>query len=245
MKRLPRTVIVATALFAILAGDALADGLIHQVPVDGSWVQFEVTGAGLKPNGDVSTKITGTVTVKSVGSEEVEGAACRWIELETELAAEADRGAKGKQSEVFKLLIPTQYLVAGQNPIEHVLKAWKSRNPGGGPVELDLKGSGSRDVRSLDELLNGGISDATKREDVELMVPGGTFRCTQLEGKTSSKARDVDVEIQTWLNTHLPFGVAAYRHSKMRTNGGQSQGGRWMELKFAKSGADAKSAIDK
>jgi hypothetical protein len=133
-------------------------------------------------------------------------------------------------------------LGTGQNPREHVLKAWK-KDTKGTDRELDLKGDGARAVASLDELLNGGLARSEKRERVEIKVPGGTFRCTQLNGTEPSKAGDIDLAIETWLTDEVPFGVVAYRHSKTRKKEGQSLGGRWMELKFAASGTDAKSAI--
>jgi hypothetical protein len=79
---------------------------------------------------------------------------------------------------------------------------------------------------------------------VELKVPGGIFLCTHVSGKETSETGDTDVAIQTWLTDEAPFGVAAYRHSKMRKKEGESLGGRWMELKLASSGTDAKSSID-
>ncbi|HEV3163383.1 MAG TPA: hypothetical protein VGZ22_05040 [Isosphaeraceae bacterium] len=242
MKTASVSVILAASLCLAHVSVVIADGLIHQLPKDGSWVRFDATGEGLSPGGEVTLTLKGTVTVKSVGMEVVDGTICRWIEIETGMEASGARGPRGPQTEVFKLLIPEKHLVPGQNPRDHALKAWK-KDTKGADRELDLKGDDARAVASLDELLNAGLAKSEKRDGVEIKVPGGTFRCTHLNGRESPEAGNVDLEIQTWLTDEVPFGVVAYRHTKMRKNEGQSLGGRWMELKFAAAGADAKSAI--
>jgi hypothetical protein len=242
MKTASVSVILAATLCLANVTVVKADGLIHQLPKDGSWVRFDATGEGLAPGGEVAVTLKGTVTVKSVGMEVVDGTLCRWIEIETEIEGSRAGGPRGRQTEVFKLLIPEKHLVPGQNPREHVLKAWK-KDTKGNDRELDLKGDDARAVASLDELLNGGLAKSEKRDGVEIKVPGGTFRCTHLKGTESSKSGDLDLAIEAWLTDEVPFGVAAYRHSKTRKKEGQSLGGRSMELKFAASGADAKSAI--
>lgn len=241
MKTVCGTILLAALTFVASVSVAVADGMIHELPADGSWVRFDVTGEGQKPGGEVAISLKGSLTLKSVGREQVDGIDCRWIEFETTL--EFQRGdRKGEQTEIFKLLIPEKYLVTGQNPRAHVLKAWK-RDAAGATRELDLKGQNAREVESLDELLNGGLVQSEKMEGVEIKTPGGTFACTRLNGKESSASGDIDLETQTWLTDKVPFGVAAYRHSKIRKRAGESLGGRWMELKFAKSGTDAKSAV--
>ncbi len=242
MKTVSVSVILAATLCLAHVRAVIADGLIHQLPKDGSWVRFDATGEGLAPGGEVTVSLKGTVTVKSVGVEEIDGTICRWIEIEAEIEAGGARGPLGRQTEVFKLLIPEKHLVAGQNPRDHVLKAWK-KDTKGTDRELDLKGNDARAVQSLDELLNGGLAKSEKSDGVEIKVPGGSFRCTHLNGTELSKAGDIDLAIESWLTDEVPFGVAAYRHSKMRKKEGQSLGGRWMELKFAASGDDAKSAV--
>jgi hypothetical protein len=241
MKTVSGAVLLAALACVANVTVAVADGMIHKLPADGSWVRFDVTGEGQKPGGEVAVSLKGTLTLKSVGREQVDGIECRWIEFEMTLEIQSgDR--KSEKTELFKLLIPETYLVTSQNPRAHVLKAWK-RDAAGATQELDLKGRNAREVESLDELLNGGLAKSEKSEGVEIKTPGGTFPCTRLDGKESSASGNIDLETQTWLTDKVPFGVAAYRHSKMRKRAGESLGGRWMELKFSKSGTDAKSAV--
>ncbi len=242
MKTASLATILALTLIMANVSAVVADGLIHQLPKDGSWVQFDMTGEGLSPTGEVTVTIEGTVTVKSVGQEQIDGTDCRWIEIETEMEARRARGIRSRRIEDFKLLIPEKHLTAGQNPRAHVLKAW-TKDTRGIVKELDLKSEEARAVQSLDELLNGGLPNPEKIDGAELKAPGGTFKCTHLSGKELSKSGEIDLAIQTWLSDEVPFGVVAYRHTKMRKKGDESLGGRWMELKFAKSGTDAKSTV--
>jgi hypothetical protein len=241
MKTVYGSGLLAVLAFVANSAPVAADGMIHDLPADGSWVRFDVIGEGQKPGGEVAVSLKGTLTLKSVGREQAEGIDCRWIEFEMALAFQrGDRN--GEQTELFKLLIPEKYLATGQNPRAHVVKGWK-RDAAGAIQELDLKNRNARDVESLDELLNGGQAKSEKSDGVEINTPGGTFQCTRLNGKESSPSGDIDLEIQTWLTDTVPFGVAAYRHSKMRRRAGESLGGRWIELKYSKSGTGARSAV--
>jgi hypothetical protein len=243
MKTAVATAIVAAALFIVPGTVVVADGLIHQLPKDGSWVQFDVTGESLTPAGLVRATLKGTVTVKSVGEEKVDGIDCRWIEIESEMDARSVRGQRSWSTEDYKLLIPEKNLATGQNPRTHVLKAW-TKDTRGVVTEVDLKDGKPTARGRLEELLNGGLPNPEKHAAVEIKAPGGTFRCTHTEGKEISESGDIDLAIQTWLTDEVPFGVAAYRHAKTQKREGQLLGSKWMELKFAKSGTDAKSSID-
>jgi hypothetical protein len=239
------TAFLATAVILAAAAPAMADGIISQLPPDGSWAEYDVTGEGLEPSGKISVRLKGTFKLSSVGRETLDGDPCRWIEIET--AIEFRRGGeKGEQTDIVKLLVPEKFLVNGQNPAAHVLKAWK-QNGQGVARELDLQGDDAREVASLDEIFHKPLNLTETKEGVELETPAGTFRCQNIEAKQIPEQRDAPVEFSThaWLADKAPFGVVAYRYDKMRSRGGVSLGGRWMEWKLAKSGADAKSKIAK
>src|SRR6516165_9575988 len=116
----PRSIIALTTatVFALLAPSAVADGLIQQLPSDGSWVRYDVTGEGRSPTGEVGVTHQGTLTLKSVGRETVDGTECRWIETETKI--EFTRAGRNEEfTDVLKLLIPEKFLAADQNPRAH------------------------------------------------------------------------------------------------------------------------------
>jgi hypothetical protein len=239
------TAFLAIAAILVSVAPAIADGIISQLPPDGSWVQYDVTGEALEPSGNVSVTLKGTFKLSSVGREMLDGNPCRWIEIET--AIEFGRGEEKRElTEIVKLLVPEKFLVNGQNPSAHVLKAWKQDGQGVAR-ELNLKGDDAREVTSLDEIFHGPLNLKETKEDVALETPAGNFRCQSIKAKQIPEQRDAPVEFstQTWLADKTPFGVVAYRYDKMRSRDGVSLGGRWMEWKLAKSGADAKSKIAK
>jgi hypothetical protein len=241
----PRSITALTVAVALLhATLAGADGLIQRLPGDGTWVRYDVTGEGRNPAGDVAVTLKGTLTLKSVGRETVNGSECRWIETETTVEFKR-RDRNEETTEILKLLIPESFLTADENPRAHVLKAWKKdRN---GVRELDLKGTDAREIEGQDELFHAPISDAKKHEGVEFKAPAGNFQCSHRKATKTSQLGNSDVEFTTeaWLTEKIPFGVAGYRFGKSRSANGTSQGARTMELKVAESGTKAKSAIEK
>lgn len=146
----------ACVLTLCLSTTGYADGLIHQLPPDGSWARFEVSGNAVAPDGTERVTIEGTQTIRSVGSAAVDDQPCRWIELESEMAFKRSDGRGGKMNDVFKLLIPEKYLTRGQNPRDHVLKAYK-RSSAQALRELDLTGQDQREIRGLDEVFHAPL----------------------------------------------------------------------------------------
>src|SRR5262245_8792356 len=61
---------------------ARGDGLIRQLPEDGTWVRYDATLQKYDPRtGKPGQKYTATQTISSVGRKIVDGETCRMIEL--------------------------------------------------------------------------------------------------------------------------------------------------------------------
>jgi hypothetical protein len=103
-----------------LPGIARADGLIYQLPEDGTWVRYEYENRRVDEKGAVQSKQTGSVALSSVGRETVNGETCRWIEMKTHII----RDGKPDYIELFKLLIPEKRLKAGEDPLSDVVRGW-------------------------------------------------------------------------------------------------------------------------
>ena len=98
---------------------AYADGLIFQLPPDGTWARYTMTTeAEFKLSKRRMQKITivGTLTVSSVGEVRRNEQKCRWIEMKWE---SENRGVHRKL--LLKLLIPEEYLRRGEDPLSHVV----------------------------------------------------------------------------------------------------------------------------
>jgi hypothetical protein len=107
----------AAVAWGLLGGLAPADGLVFQLPPDGSWARYAVKTDGEFAYGDGPKQklaITGTLTISSVGEMTRNEQKCRWIELKSESETE---GVYPKL--VLKMLIPQDRLQRGQDPLAH------------------------------------------------------------------------------------------------------------------------------
>src|SRR5262249_15879102 len=100
-------------------GIARADGLLYQLPKDGSWVRFAIQYTFKFDGVEKAAQGTGTMTMAPVGKAREGGEACRWIEFKVKLK---DSGTE--HTLIRKLLIPEKYLKKGENPTEHVARGW-------------------------------------------------------------------------------------------------------------------------
>ena len=88
--RYPVLALVAVAC-GIIGGAASADGLVFQLPPDGTWARYAVRTEGEFGYGDgpkQKVAITGTLTISSVGEVTRTEQKYRWIELKSESKTE-------------------------------------------------------------------------------------------------------------------------------------------------------------
>jgi len=223
---------------AVLPATSQADGLIHQLPDDGAWVRLKVEGQGLTDDGTVTVTVKGTQTLRSIGRVTIDNQPCRWIELETKMTFERTGNEPGQLTQILKLLIPEKYLAAGQNPREHVLKAYNGKTAEN-LKELDLKGNDRRAIESLDEVFHAPLKKVTKLPAEEIRIEKKDWTCAGIRAESSDENGTFTTE--TRLNKKVPFGVVTYEYEKQRRRGGKSQGSRSMKWKLVESGKDAKS----
>jgi hypothetical protein len=120
------------AVWSTISGSAYGDGLIFQLPTDGTWVRY-----AMETEGEVISKelpkmdlaMTGTLTVSSIGEVTRSQQKCRWIELKGETKA---KNAYPKL--VLKMLIPEDRLKKGDDPLSHCVLTFFDPKP------VDAKG---------------------------------------------------------------------------------------------------------
>lgn len=111
----------------ITGGLAHADGLVFQLPADGTWARYIVQTDGEFAYGDGPKQklaITGTLMISSVGEVTRNEQKCRWIELKSESRTE---GVYPKL--VLKMLIPEDRLQRCQDPLAHARLTFFSPKP--------------------------------------------------------------------------------------------------------------------
>ena len=130
-----RCSVMVLVFLAAHVGLAPAGGLIFRLPEDGSWATYEgvlsrrADAGGLAPKVDSTLKTT--VYIASVGEVTIDKQRCRWLEIRFDLSVPVgDPTLKEKptyrllQRQTFKILIPEQYLVPDESPLDHFVRAW-------------------------------------------------------------------------------------------------------------------------
>src|SRR5437870_1015437 len=113
---------LASALVAhsIWASPVSAQGLIHQLPPDGTSVKFHVAVTQKTADGQ-SSNVAAEVVVRSVGVIKAQDGDQRWIEISLRLP---------EQTQLLKLAIPEKHFGKGQDPFAHITRGWLKRGDG-------------------------------------------------------------------------------------------------------------------
>lgn len=103
----------------LIASSAFADGLIYVLPSDGSWAtfKFEQNATEVKTlAGEVlpDVNVSGTFTVRSVGTEQADKGPDRWIELEARWVPDEHREGR---IIILRMLIAESSLKRDSDPL--------------------------------------------------------------------------------------------------------------------------------
>ncbi len=217
-------------VLAFLCGTASAQGLIRNLPKDGTWVKYEgtVTQETKRPDsneGDLKLEWRRTLTIKSVGTEQAEyrgqTVPARWLELsvETGLAKEGVLEAGPGGVQVYKILVP-ESAVTGEN-FEVVVgerKAFISHLP----VIKGLRKSGDAAVEEvtagvfqlypfvslMQHYPEKNVSESTE----QVTVQAGSFSGNVETGSrvTETAMTRVTTNSEVTLAPEFPFGVVKW-----------------------------------
>lgn len=240
-----RATVFGVGLGLALASTAAADGFIQRPAPDGTWARFEGVRVTSKPVGGETT-LPETVVIRFVGTTEVDGEPCRWIEISTELMQENGR----KFTEIQKLLIPVKYLTGNDDPLEHVKKAWRWNSVV--PKENALTELKLDDVRTW-RILRTWVRPYLREPLAGDRIEPATIECKLGEVECAGKAAtDRWVEPVTGLvyeskfllrlHPDSPLGVAAWEH-EVKVSKDEPFGTTTTRLHLAEFGKDAKSVI--
>ncbi|MBW3540505.1 MAG: hypothetical protein KY476_09550 [Planctomycetes bacterium] len=202
-----RIALAAIALMAACSSALQADGLVWQLPEDGSWVEYEATGTQLEPE---EKKIsTGKLLLRSVGTVMEGGEKNRWLELEftVKLVGDDDR----MHHAVYKYLIPEKHLGKGKSPIENVVRSWFQVH-GRDQEPREISNAVTRDGEAIVPYLGPPLLDARQTEEKRRIEhQKGTVDAIAVRGQQKAlaeKQRHLK-GVTIWLAEEIPFGVAA------------------------------------
>lgn len=222
---------IVTTMFAgmacLISTVASGQGVVCQLPEDGTWVRFEGTYTQVEIRPETATgKVeiepwTEHVTIKSVGAETAEYRGketdCRWIEIKIERGrvrdGKIDTGLTGL--EIYKVLIPDSVVIADNVDTEGVPVSFL-------PVVKGYRKFGKANAKPLVEpalqLYPLGILVGYYRElevvaeDVDPEIGVGAMKANELKGtieieRPNSRTKQ---ESTIWKSTEIPFGVARW-----------------------------------
>ena len=212
---------------------ASAEGIIWQLPPDGTWIRLEGTYAQTEIRPDSATgkyeiaPWIEHVWIKSVGEEQAEfqGATvpCRWLEIKVERGRERegkiDTGLTGL--EIYKVLVPTTKIHFESIDTEGVPVSFL-------PVIRGYRKLGKAEPKELTEMalqlyplaiLTGYYRQETiaaKGDDPEAGV--GQVQAEKIESQTvieRNSSRTVQKTV-VWRSHDVPFGIARYKAEIVR-----------------------------
>jgi hypothetical protein len=212
---------------------ARADGLLYQLPDDGSWVRFDASYTFKLDGMEKAGQGTGTMTMASVGKALDGSEACRWIEFKVQLK---DSGME--HTLIRKLLIPEKYLKKGENPTAHVVRGWAKFNDEAVERAVPIHGR-------WPAYLSGPLQDEKKLDGQLVESKLGALRCDGVTGWIEYKEGDVHMKVtfETRLHEKAPFGVVSCRMQFEMKRDGKVQQTVDATLKLTDFGKDARSAL--
>jgi hypothetical protein len=235
-----RTVFLLSALFALVLAPASrtawGNGLLYRLPEDGARARFDMKMEYTDLADGEAKQGDGSMTVSSVGSCEVEGQECRWIELKGKMETE------GSRDFVCKALLPEKYLKEGEKPLDHLVRAWGKM--GRGEAE-EIKDPKSPRAGPLAAFLCGPLKDTKKLKKKVVKTKLGEFECEGVRGNLSIEqgSETIQVEYRIRLHDKAPFGVVAMRMNIDVRRNGEARSKGELNLKLVEIGKGAKSAL--
>jgi hypothetical protein len=236
MHSIQSTLLACIILPLVATPRATADGLITQLPDDGSWAEFELK-LTLTEN-DQKREHSAYLRLSSVGQVEHQGTKCRWVELHV------SKTEPPKPDEIGKILVPEESLKSGKVTAASLIRGWrKPEDEEATEMDKDRPRLG---IGPLAMLLSGSFSDSTKPEKEEVKVEGlGLLNCEKTTGKHDlpmSPTDNLPADITLWRNSKAAFGTVKLRVHLVDKRDGRERDGVF-EAVQVKSGKDAKSAV--
>lgn len=212
----------AVLLATVLAIEAHADGLIYQLPADGTAALFETETNFLLDGQDRSVK--GTLSIASVGQQVVDNETCRWIEVKS-----VTNAGGSERITIAKCLIPEQHLARGKSPVAHVVRGWIKSGDGEPQEVKELKSPGAR---ILSMALAGPGANLIELESSEIDGKLGKLACQGEAGDLDFQRDSLSVALhyETRLHEKAPFGVVSALWKFDVTASGQPRGSRTTRL---------------
>lgn len=236
-----RTLIGVSTVFLMIP-PADAGGLIQKLPKDGSWVEYHMEWKLFGPQA-ADSEGTGTWTMRSVGTEMVDGKKCRWIEITEQLDATA---GEPKFERTYKFLIREKALQSGKDPRKHMIRFWWKAGSN------DAKKYDGQQISAMALMFLHGRVESSKEIKLNktVLYQRGEFKFEKARSEKevhrwqhNGAQRAMTFQNTLWLNEKVPFGTAA---SKIETKFSENDKYLWTWIRkcsLSDFGTGAKSAL--
>jgi hypothetical protein len=227
-------------LFVLPAGRVRADGLLYQLPKDGTWASYDVEVTARGPEGPLSIK--GTLRLASVGQTIENKTPCRWIEVQIDMTMIV-KDHKDTKTRLYKILVPEKYLTKGETPMEHALRAWEQADR---EEPKKMQDPGSFQAGPFPIVLSGPWKDVRSLEKTEVESKLGKLPCEGVQGTlhfTSKETNDVKCTFENRMHAKSPFGVVTSRWTLKPPTKSSDPGTMEWTLKLADFGENAVSKM--
>ncbi|HUQ67982.1 MAG TPA: hypothetical protein VM165_00575 [Planctomycetaceae bacterium] len=201
-------VLCFTGLLSVTLATSLSagEGFLTKLPEPGTWVKYAVT-QDMTRRGVPDQPQAGELTVRFLEADAEAGEACRWLEVDLEIA---HTDGTGRDRETTKYLLPVKVLTGSSDPGSAVLCAWLRQ---GRDAEIQRK------VELPDFLdawqLTPPLADRQQRESPRsIAYQRGTLSADrQVRGHTEWRKANQVVRVQHehWPHPDIPNGLAAAR----------------------------------
>ncbi len=227
MHKISTAILLAAA--TLVTTTAQADGLIHALPKDGTWVSFKMEGHEDKTHrGQEVEHFTGYLKISSVGRETVNGEQCRWVEIE-HTWDRTDDPTYDERKQIFKLLIPEKHLRKGAAPGKHVVRGYQvfgTTPPKRQPTAIKKLPASFRNL-----MLRGPMENAEKlppklapnlaQKKLGKLKCGGVRGATEIDSELPDGVEGLETlpfSFEVRLHEKAPFGVVSYEFSGLEPN---------------------------
>lgn len=218
--------IMVLFLLAMHVDLVYSDGLVYNLPKDGTWVIYQLDGDS-KNTGEfgITGNMTGKLRIASVGLSTHSNEPCRWIEIQFDFTLKTGN-EQFRKMDLCKVLIPEKYLSKGQSPLDHVVQAWYRSNEDDSFQKMDNPND-SRTVLPI--ILAKPLQDCERLEMKKVNSKLGELTCEGVRGslRIQKYCRGVLPEvyekcvIENRLHPASPFGVVTSQWTINSGNGSQ------------------------
>lgn len=240
--------LIATSLLSVLLlvpVETSADGLIYQLPDDGTSITFDLHGS-FEQQGRTMT-MAGTLDISSVGQETVDDVPCRWIEFKMSVT-EFRMGTKQTRQRtlIAKALIPEAELKKGKAPIDHVRKGWYKTGDDEPREIIDIaNGTAGGLAGPLPAFLCGPFKEDQKKDPVTVKSGLGEDKCEVTTGSASFGRAGAEQKytFTNYERDSAPFGLVKSEIQIEVERNGEAAGSGTLTMVAKEVGNDAKPEI--